>query len=77
MCIRDRLLAAQEDEAVRAALAGGARTGVLLRVAATGALERSLETARGYARTARESLDGAVNRDELESLADAVVERRR
>ncbi|MDQ3163173.1 MAG: polyprenyl synthetase family protein [Actinomycetota bacterium] len=71
------LLAAQEDEAVRAALAGGARTGVLLRVAATGALERSLETARGYARTARESLDGAVNRDELESLADAVVERRR
>jgi len=50
---------------------------VLLRVAASGALERSLEVARGYATTARESLDGAVNRDELESLADAVVERRR
>jgi geranylgeranyl pyrophosphate synthase len=62
---------------VRAALAGGPMTGVLLRVAATGALERSLEVARRYAAQARESIDGALHRDELEALADAVVERRR
>lgn len=71
------LLAARQDEEVRAALAGGPKAGVLLRVAATGALERSLETARRYAGEARESIDGALNRDELEALADAVVERRR
>jgi geranylgeranyl pyrophosphate synthase len=71
------LLAAREDDAVRAALAGGPLGGVLLRVAATGALERSLEVARRYAQEARESIDGALNRGELERLADAVVERRR
>ena len=71
------LLAAREDETVRAALAGGPMTGALLRVAATGALERSLEVARRYAGEARESIDGALHRDELEALADAVVERRR
>jgi len=71
------LLAAQQDDAVRAALAGGSQTGVLLRVAATGALERSLEVAHGYAGQAREYIDGAVHRDELEALANAVVERRR
>ena len=70
------LLAAREDDAVRAALAGGPMTGVLLRVAATGALERSLEVARRYADEAREGIDGALNREELEALADAVVERR-
>jgi geranylgeranyl pyrophosphate synthase len=70
------LLAAREDDLVRAALAGGTLAGVLLRVAATGALERSLEVARGYASQARESIDGAARRDELEALADAVVERR-
>jgi geranylgeranyl pyrophosphate synthase len=70
------LLAAREDEIVRAALAGGPLGGVLLRVAATGALERSLEVARRYAQEARESIDGALNRGELEALADAVVERR-
>ncbi len=69
------LLAAQEDEVVHAALAGGPVEGVLVRVAATGALERSLEVARDYAREARESLDGAPSRDELASLADAVVNR--
>ncbi len=36
------LLAAREDEVVRAALAGGPLEGALVRVAATGALERSL-----------------------------------
>jgi geranylgeranyl pyrophosphate synthase len=70
------LLAAQEDEAVRAALAGGPKTGVLVRVAATGALERSLEVARRYAAQALESLDGAPRRHELEALADTVVDRR-
>ena len=71
------LLAAREDEVVRAALAGGPLDGVLVRVAATGALERSREVARRYADEARESIDGALSREELEALADAVVERRR
>jgi geranylgeranyl pyrophosphate synthase len=70
------LLAAREDSAVRAALAGGPLEGVLLRVAATGALERSLEVARDYATRARESLDGGSHRLELEALAEAVVDRR-
>lgn len=70
------LLAAREDEAVRAALAGGPLGGVLVRVAATGALERSLEVARGYADRARASLDGGAHRLELEALAEAVVDRR-
>ena len=43
------LLAAREDDAVRAALAGGPLDGALLRVAATGALERSREVALDYA----------------------------
>ena len=70
------LLAAREDEVVRAALAGGPLGGVLVRVAATGALERSLEVARGYADRARASLDGGAHRLELEALAEAVVDRR-
>ena len=69
------LLAAREDEVVRAALAGGPTAGVLLRVAATGALERSRAIAGAYARQARESLNGGLHRDELEALADAVVNR--
>ena len=69
------LLAARVDDTVRAALAGGPSTGVLLRVAATGALERSREVALDYAREARESLNGGPHRDELEALADAVVNR--
>ena len=56
------LLAAREDAAVQAALAGGPLTGVLLRVAATGALERSREVALDYARRARESLNGGSHR---------------
>lgn len=72
------LLAAREDVVVREALAGGGPLdGVLLRVAATGALERSREVALDYAREARESLNGGLHREELESLADAVVNRRR
>jgi len=71
------LLAAQDDDVVRAALAGGPVEGVLLRVAATGALERSRAVALDYAARARASLDGALHREELETLADAVVNRRR
>ena len=71
------LLAAQEDDVVRAALAGGPLDGALVRVAATGALERSRAVALDYAGRARASLDGGPHRDELESLADAVVDRRR
>ena len=44
------LLAAQRGRRVRSALAGGPIDGALLRVAATGALERSREVALDYAR---------------------------
>ena len=71
------LLAAREDEVVRDALAGGPLEGALVRVAATGALERSLPIALDYAGRARASLDGSPRREELEALADAVVERNR
>jgi geranylgeranyl pyrophosphate synthase len=71
------LLAAQQDEVVRAALAGGPLRGALVRVAQTGALERSRQVALDYATSARESLNGAVHREELESLVNAVVDRRR
>ena len=71
------LLAAREDEVVRAALAGGPLRGALVRVAATGALERSRKLALEYAARARSSLDAVAHRGELEALADAVVERRR
>ncbi|WP_411278207.1 polyprenyl synthetase family protein [Gaiella sp.] len=69
------LLAAQEDEVVRAAIAGGPLEGVLVRVAATGALGRSNEVALDYARRARASLAGVPRRSELEALALAVVDR--
>lgn len=69
------ILAARDDPVVRSALAGGPKEGVLLRVAATGALERSREVALHYASLARAALDGAGRREELEALADAVVER--
>jgi geranylgeranyl pyrophosphate synthase len=70
------LLAAQEDDVVRDALAGGPQEGALVRVAACGALERSRELALHYASEARSCLDGAPRRDELEALTRAVVERR-
>ncbi len=69
------LLAAAEDPVVRQAIAGGPREGALVRVAATGALDRAREVARDYARRARTSLDGARSRAELEAMADAIVER--
>ena len=73
------LLAAQLDPIVREALAGGPLEGVLVRVAQSGALERSREVALDYARKAREALAGprfsSGCREELEALADAVVIR--
>jgi geranylgeranyl pyrophosphate synthase len=69
------LLAAREDPAVAEALAGGPKEGALVRVAATGALERSRELALDYASQARARLDGAARREELEALTWAVVER--
>jgi geranylgeranyl pyrophosphate synthase len=71
------LLAARDDFVVRDALAGGPLEGALVRVAATGALDAARATALDYARRARESLNGAVRRDELWAVADAVVERNR
>lgn len=71
------LLAAERDETVRAAIAGGPLEGVLVRVAASGALERSRAVALDYASRARESLSGEACRVELVALADAVVDRTR
>ena len=69
------LLAAQEDEVVRAAIAGGPLEGVLVRVAATGALGRSNDVALDFARRASESVGDVPRRAELEALALAVVDR--
>jgi geranylgeranyl pyrophosphate synthase len=69
------LLAAQRDDVVYRALAGGPLDGALVRVAQTGALERSREVALEYATRARTSLDGELHRDELEALTHLVVER--
>jgi len=69
------LYAAQEDETVRAALAGGPLDGALARVAATDALERSRAAALGYAAKARSYLGDETRREELESLTNAVVDR--
>jgi geranylgeranyl pyrophosphate synthase len=69
------ILAAQEDSLVRRALAGGPQEGALVRVAETGALERSREIALGYAARARASLDG-THRKELDALVTAVLERK-
>jgi geranylgeranyl pyrophosphate synthase len=75
------LLAAQRDGVVRRALAGDPRAlsngGALVRVAATGALERSREVALDYARRARACLNGELHRGELEALTHAVVNRER
>ena len=69
------ILAAREDEVVRRALAGGPLEGALVRVAATGALDRSRELALDYARKARACLNGELHREELETLTHLVVHR--
>jgi geranylgeranyl pyrophosphate synthase len=71
------LIAAQEDEVVRAALAGGPLEGALVRVAATSAIKRSRETALEYASRARAALDGKSHSEELEALTYAAVDRTR
>jgi geranylgeranyl pyrophosphate synthase len=70
------LLAAQDDPVVWRALAGGTLDGALVRVAATGALDRSRVVALEYAERARACLNGEVHREELEAMTYAVVERR-
>ena len=71
------ILAAAEDELVRRALSGGSQEDALIRVAATGALQRSRRVADEYAARAHASLPENVrHRAELESLVTAVVERR-
>ena len=63
---------------MREALAGGPIVdGILLRVAATGAIEESREVALAYARSARVCLNGELYRDELETLTHAIVNRER
>jgi geranylgeranyl pyrophosphate synthase len=69
------ILAAREDDVVRRALAGGPLDGALVRVAATGALERAREVALDYARRARACLNGELHRAELEALTHLVVHR--
>ncbi len=72
------LLAAQRDDVVRDALVTGSELeGVLVRVAATGAIEESREVALAYARNARACLNGELHREELESLTHAIVDRER
>ena len=72
------LLAAQRDEVVRTALRNGAELdGVLVRVAATGAIEESREVALAYARNARACLNGELHREELASLTHAIIDRSR
>ncbi len=68
------ILAAQEDEVVRRALAGGPKEGALVRVAATSALDRSREVALDYARKARSFLR---DEPELEALTHIVIDRER
>jgi geranylgeranyl pyrophosphate synthase len=69
------LLAAQEDEVVRDALAGGPLDGALVRVGLTDALARSREAALDYAARARSFLDSETHREELEALTYAIVDR--
>ena len=68
------VLAAQEDDVVRRALAGGPMEGALVRVAATSALDRSREAALDYARKARSFLR---DEPELEALTHIVIDRER
>jgi geranylgeranyl pyrophosphate synthase len=68
------LLASREDPVVRDALVGGPTEGVLVRVAATSALQRSREVALDYARKARGLLR---DESELEALTHIVIDRER
>jgi geranylgeranyl pyrophosphate synthase len=69
------LYAADADDVVRRALVGGPLDGALLRVAASGAIERSRAEALDYAARARSFLGAHPHREELEALTYAVVDR--
>ena len=69
------ILASRDDPEVWRALAGDDVPDALARVAATGALERSRAVATRFADRARAALDGTLDRDSLEALTHAVVER--
>ena len=69
------LIAAQQDEVVRDALAGGPADGALVRVANTDAIVRSRQAALEYAARARSFLDSDTHREELEALTYAIVDR--
>jgi geranylgeranyl pyrophosphate synthase len=70
------ILAARRDERVRRALGGDDAPDALASVAATGALDDARSVALEYARRARAALDGELDRESLEALTHAVVERR-
>jgi geranylgeranyl pyrophosphate synthase len=69
------IIAAKRDRFVWRALAGEAIPGALERVAATGALDEARALALVYAERARGALDGEPDRDALEALTHAVVDR--
>jgi geranylgeranyl pyrophosphate synthase len=71
------ILAARMDGSVRRALAGEDVPNALERVARTGALEASRKLALEYARRARAALNGQPDRESLEALTHAVVDRER
>jgi len=70
------ILAARRDERVSRALGGEDVPDALASVAATGALDDARSVALDYARLARAALDGEPDRESLEALTHAVVERR-
>ncbi|HEV3408160.1 MAG TPA: polyprenyl synthetase family protein [Gaiellaceae bacterium] len=70
------ILAAREDQGIWRALAGEDVPDALDRVAASGALEKARAVALEYAARARAALDGEPDRESLEALTYAVVERR-
>jgi geranylgeranyl pyrophosphate synthase len=70
------ILAARRDERVRRALGGEDVPNALASVAASGALDDARSVALEYARHARAALDGEADRESLEALTHAVVERR-
>ncbi len=69
------IFAARKDGEVRRALAGEQVDDALDRVAATGALEQSRRRALEYTKRAKAALDGQPDRESLEILAQAVVDR--
>jgi geranylgeranyl pyrophosphate synthase len=69
------IFAAAEDPLVGAALAGRPVEDALERVAATSALAQARWEARKWAQRARVALDGEADREALEALTYAVVDR--